>query len=213
MNESFLALTDLKITFILIKWLNLYVPCWLYTELEILECLWSWQIFLLLIVLTVAWKQWQPKQQMLFLQYIVICNATYFHCPILGLWICTIVSYNSKVSKFICFYLSIISISKKYTSTLCRLYFATAEVTFMFSLSFWKLGLAFYLEYLCQFFINFNNQWQFWNPLDKQISNLYLIFEFAEELTMKKMKTKLFFEKYQLSSTSNKMELLQSQVD
>ena len=32
-------------------------------------------------------------------------------------------------------------------------------------------------------FINFNNQWQFWNPHDKQITNLSLIFEFAEELT------------------------------
>ena len=48
-------------------------------------------------------------------------------------------------------------------NTLRRLYFATAEVRFMFSLSFWKLGLAFNLEYLCQFFTNFNNQCQFWN--------------------------------------------------
>ena len=31
--------------------------------------------------------------------------------------------------------------------------------------------------------MNFNNQWLFWNPHDEQISNLSLIFEFAEELT------------------------------
>ena len=32
----------------------------------------------------------------------------------------------------------------------------------------WKLGFAFNLEYLSDFFINFNNQWQFLNPHDKQ---------------------------------------------
>ena len=91
--------------------------------------------------------------------------------------------------------------------TLRRLYFATAEVRFMFSSSFRKLGLAFNLEYLCQFFINFNNQCQFWNPHDEQITNLSLIFKFNEEITEKigneKDETKLIFEKYQLSLTSN----------
>ena len=67
--------------------------------------------------------------------------------------------------------------------TVRRLYFATLEVRFILSLTFWKLSLAFNLRYLSQVFINFNNQWQFWNPHDKQISNLSLIFEFAEELT------------------------------
>ena len=69
------------------------------------------------------------------------------------------------------------------TCTVRRLYFGTLEVRFMFSLTFWKLSLDFNLEYLSHFFINFNNQWQFWNPHDEQISNLSLIFEFAEELT------------------------------
>ena len=91
--------------------------------------------------------------------------------------------------------------------TLRRLYFATAEVRFMFSSSFRKLGLAFNLEYLCQFFINFNNQCQFWNPHDEQITNLSLIFKFNEEITEKigneKDETKLIFEKYQVSLTSN----------
>ena len=86
-------------------------------------------------------------------------------------------------------------------------YFATAEVRFMFSLSFRKLGLTLSLEYLCQFFINFNNQCQFWNPHDEQITNLSLIFKFNEEITEKigneKDETKLIFEKYQLSLTSN----------
>ena len=68
-------------------------------------------------------------------------------------------------------------------STVRRLYFATLEVRFILSLTFQKLSLAFNLGYLSQVFINFNNQWQFWNPHDKQISNLSLIFEFAEELT------------------------------
>ena len=92
-------------------------------------------------------------------------------------------------------------------NTVRRFYFATAEVRFMFSSSFRKLGLAFNLEYLCQFFINFNNQCQFWNPHDEQITNLSLIFKFNEEITEKigneKDETKLIFEKYQLSLTSN----------
>ena len=92
-------------------------------------------------------------------------------------------------------------------TTVRRLYFATAEVRFMFSSSFRKLGLAFNLEYLCQFFINFNNQCQFWNPHDEQITNLSLIFKFNEEITEKigneKDETKLIFEKYKLSLTLN----------
>ena len=68
-------------------------------------------------------------------------------------------------------------------STVRRLYFATVEVRFIFSLTFWKLSLTFNLEYLSQFFINFNNQWQFWNPHDEQISNMSLIFELADKLT------------------------------
>ena len=91
--------------------------------------------------------------------------------------------------------------------TVRRLYFATAEVRFMFSSYFPKLGLAFNLEYLCQFFINFNNQCQFWNPHDEQITNLSLIFKINEEITEKidneKDETKLILEKYQLSLTSN----------
>ena len=70
-------------------------------------------------------------------------------------------------------------------TTVRRFYFATAEVRFMFSSSFRKLGLAFNLEYLCQFFINFNNQCQFWNPHDEQITNLSLIFKINEEITEK----------------------------
>ena len=72
-------------------------------------------------------------------------------------------------------------------------YLAAAEVWFIFTSSFRKLGLAVNLEYLCQFFINFNNQWQLWNPHDKQTTNLSLIFKF----------NKLIFEKYHLSLTSN----------
>ena len=53
----------------------------------------------------------------------------------------------------------------------------------MFSSSFRKLGLAFNLEYLSDFFINFNNQWQFLNPHDEQKKNLSLIFEFDEEIS------------------------------
>ena len=51
------------------------------------------------------------------------------------------------------------------------------------SFFFWKLSLDFNLEYLSHFSINFKNQRQFWNPHDKQSSNLFLVFEFAEELT------------------------------
>ena len=91
--------------------------------------------------------------------------------------------------------------------TLRSLYSETLEVQFMFSLSFWKLCLAFNLEYLSHFFINFNNWWQFWNPHDEHITNLSLIFEFHEEITEiiwnEKDETKLIFEKYQLSLTSN----------
>ena len=86
-------------------------------------------------------------------------------------------------------------------------YFGTLEVRFMFSLSFWNLGLAFNLEYLSHFFINFNIQCQFLNPHDEQIKNLSLILEFDEEtkeiIGNEKDETKLIFEKYQLSLTSN----------
>ena len=75
-----------------------------------------------------------------------------------------------------------------------------------------KLGLAFNLEYLSNFFFTFKNQWQFWNPYDNQIPNLSLIFEFAEELTEiidnEKDETKLIFEKYQLSITNVQIILL-----
>ena len=47
--------------------------------------------------------------------------------------------------------------------TVHSFYFGTLEVRFIFSLTFWKLSLAFDLEYLSQFCINFNNQWQFQN--------------------------------------------------
>ena len=70
------------------------------------------------------------------------------------------------------------------------------EVQFMFSLSFWKMGL-----------VNLNNQWQFLNPHDKQKKNLSLIFEFNEEILEiignEKDETKLIFEKYKLSLTLN----------
>ena len=69
---------------------------------------------------------------------------------------------------------------------------------FIISLTFQKLSLAFNLEYLSQFFINFSNQWQFWNPHDKQILNLSLIFEFDEEMTeIFKVKGKAPFPKKQ----------------
>ena len=77
----------------------------------------------------------------------------------------------------------------------------------MFSSSWRKLGLAFNLEYLSDFFINFNNQWQFLNPHDEQKKNLSLIFEFDEEISEiignEKDETKLIFEKYKLSLTLN----------
>ena len=96
--------------------------------------------------------------------------------------------------------------------TVRRLYLTTPEVLFIFSLSFRKLGLAFNLEYLSNFFFTFKNQWQFWNPYDNQIPNLSLIFEFAEELTEiidnEKDETKLIFEKYQLSITNVQIILL-----
>ena len=44
------------------------------------------------------------------------------------------------------------------------------------------MSLSFNFEYLSQFFINFQNQWQFQNPHDKQKKNLSLIFEFDEEI-------------------------------
>ena len=63
--------------------------------------------------------------------------------------------------------------------------------------SFRKLGLAFNLEYLSNFFINFNIQWQFLNPHDEQIKNQSLIFEFDEEILEiignEKDETKLFY--------------------
>ena len=78
---------------------------------------------------------------------------------------------------------STLLLNNAFINTVRRLYFETLEVRFILSLTFQKLSLAFNLGYLSQVFINFNNQWQFWNPHDKQISNLSLIFEFAEELT------------------------------
>ena len=68
----------------------------------------------------------------------------------------------------------------------------------------WALPLTLNIS---QLFINFNNWWQFWNPHDEQITNLSLIFKINEEITEKigneKDETKLIFEKYQLSLTSN----------
>ena len=52
----------------------------------------------------------------------------------------------------------------------------------MFSASFRKLGVAFNLEYRSDFFINFNNQWQFLNPHEEQKKNLSLILEFDEAI-------------------------------
>ena len=45
------------------------------------------------------------------------------------------------------------------------------------------LSIAFNPKYLSQNFIKFKDQGQFWNPHDKQIPKLSLIFEFDEELT------------------------------
>ena len=56
-----------------------------------------------------------------------------------------------------------------------RFYFGTLEVRFIFLLTFWKLNLAFNLKYLSYFFINFNNQWQLWNPHDeKSVPDLWI---------------------------------------
>ena len=78
------------------------------------------------------------------------------------------------------------------------LYFETLEVRFKFSMTFWKLSLAFNLEYLSTFFINFQNQWQFQNPHYEQIPKLPLIFEIDEEMTkIFKVKGKAPFPKKQ----------------
>ena len=67
--------------------------------------------------------------------------------------------------------------------SLRRLYFATAEVRFMFSSSFRKLGLAFNLEYLCQFFIKFKDQGHIFFLLVMRIQKLSLIIEIGKEIT------------------------------
>ena len=82
--------------------------------------------------------------------------------------------------------------------TVRRFYFATAEVRFMFSSSFRKLGLAFNLEYLCQFFIKFNDKGQTFFLLVMRIQKLSLIIEIHEELTeIFKVKGKAQFPKSQ----------------
>ena len=59
--------------------------------------------------------------------------------------------------------------------TLRRFYFGTLEVRFIFLLTFRKLNLAINLKYLSYFFINFNNQWQLWNPHDeKSVPDLWI---------------------------------------
>ena len=63
------------------------------------------------------------------------------------------------------------------------LYFETLEVRFKFSMTFWKLSLAFNLEYLSQFFIKFKDQGQFWNLLVMRILKLSLIFKIDDKLT------------------------------
>ena len=78
---------------------------------------------------------------------------------------------------------STLLLNNAFINTVRRLYFETLEVRFILSLTFQKLSLAFSLGYLSQVFINFNNLWQFWNPHDNQISNLSLIFEFADKFT------------------------------
>ena len=82
-----------------------------------------------------------------------------------------------------------------------------SKFNFISTLLFWKLSLAFNLEYLSNFCINFQHQWQFQNPHDEQIPKLPLIFEFDEEISEiignEKDEMKLIFEKYQLSLTSN----------
>ena len=101
-------------------------------------------------------------------------------------YLSSMVEYNLIFLDFVLCTLPLdIGCTPHYDCTVRRFYFATAEVRFMFSSSFRKLGLAFNLEYLCQFFINFNNQCQFWNPHDEQITNLSLIFKFNEEITEK----------------------------
>ena len=66
-------------------------------------------------------------------------------------------------------------------------YFATVEVRFILSLTFWKLSLTFNLESLSQFSIIFYNQWQFCTH-DERIPKLSLGFTFDEDFTEKKCK-------------------------
>ena len=53
-----------------------------------------------------------------------------------------------------------------------------------------KMNLVFNLEHLCQFFIKFNKQGQFWNLLVMWMPKLFLIVESNEELEIFKVKDK-----------------------
>ena len=48
-----------------------------------------------------------------------------------------------------------------------------------------KFSADFDLYFLSQFFVKIENQGQFWNPHDEQISKLSLIFNFDKEMTEK----------------------------
>ena len=51
---------------------------------------------------------------------------------------------------------------------------------------------VFYTQYLCFYVAKNENQGQFWNPQDKQISKLTLLFEFGEDLMELLPKNKLW---------------------
>ena len=50
---------------------------------------------------------------------------------------------------------------------------------------------VFYTQYLCFYMAKIENQGQFWNPQDEQISKLTLLFEFGEDLMEILTKNKL----------------------
>ena len=58
----------------------------------------------------------------------------------------------------------------------------------------WKLSLTFNYEYLCEFFIKFKDQGQFWTLLAMRIPKLSLISMINDELRYSRLKARLNFQ-------------------
>ena len=100
-------------------------------------------------ILTIkSWSNWKPND---------------------SLWICSCRYWNtSYLFNLIMFWLRYLRL--KTTDTI------SIKISLHVYVHLWKLRLVFDLEYHCQFFIHFQNEWQFHNPQDKQISKLSLVF-------------------------------------